>query len=199
MFLESLMIWWFHDHWWILIPYHSKCVGTFGITYELRDPAPSPMGKAAGSWSCLSPPSSAEFKNAWSYTSTPQYVFMARCLVKHGDNFTFTLTMSHGSAWETTHLNSSLVFTLKMEAEKSSEMLASYHNTTLSHNMNMETVRYSEMFISYWNTTLCHNLKMEAEKFSETLSSYHNTTRRHNPEDLDMEPQISKYISYLPW
>jgi hypothetical protein len=36
-----------------------------------------------------SPPSSAEVKNAWSYTSTPQYVFMAWCLVKHRDNFTF--------------------------------------------------------------------------------------------------------------
>jgi hypothetical protein len=35
------------------------------------------------------PPSSAEVKNAWSYTSTPQYVFMEWCLVKHGDNFTF--------------------------------------------------------------------------------------------------------------
>jgi hypothetical protein len=34
-----------------------------------------------------SPPSSAEFKNAWSYTSTPEYVFMAWCLVKHKDNF----------------------------------------------------------------------------------------------------------------
>jgi hypothetical protein len=27
------------------------------------------------------PPPSAEFKNAWSYTSTPQYVFMAWCLI----------------------------------------------------------------------------------------------------------------------
>jgi hypothetical protein len=34
------------------------------------------------------PPSSAEVKNAWSYASTPQYVFMAWCLVKHRDNFT---------------------------------------------------------------------------------------------------------------
>jgi hypothetical protein len=32
---------------------------------------------------------SAEVKNAWRYTSTPQYVFMAWCLVKHRDNFTF--------------------------------------------------------------------------------------------------------------
>jgi hypothetical protein len=38
-----------------------------------------------------SPPSSAEVKNAWSYTSTPQYVFMAWCLVKHRNNFTFYL------------------------------------------------------------------------------------------------------------
>jgi hypothetical protein len=35
-----------------------------------------------------SAPSSAEVKNAWSYTSTPQYVFMAWCLVKHRDKFT---------------------------------------------------------------------------------------------------------------
>jgi hypothetical protein len=34
-----------------------------------------------------SPPSNAEFKNASSYTSTPQYVFMVWCLVKHRDNF----------------------------------------------------------------------------------------------------------------
>jgi len=35
-----------------------------------------------------SPPSSAEVKNAWSYTSTPQYVFVALCLVKHRDYLT---------------------------------------------------------------------------------------------------------------
>jgi hypothetical protein len=31
-----------------------------------------------------SPPSSVEVKNAWSYTSTPQYAFMAWCSVKKG-------------------------------------------------------------------------------------------------------------------
>jgi hypothetical protein len=36
-----------------------------------------------------SPPSSAEVKNVSSYTSTPQYVFMEWCLVKHMENFTF--------------------------------------------------------------------------------------------------------------
>jgi hypothetical protein len=40
-----------------------------------------------------SPPSSAEVKNAWSYTSTLQYVFIAWCLVKYRDNFTFTFTI----------------------------------------------------------------------------------------------------------
>jgi hypothetical protein len=40
-----------------------------------------------------SPPSNAEVKNAWIYTSAPQYVFVAWCLVKHRDDFTFTFTL----------------------------------------------------------------------------------------------------------
>jgi hypothetical protein len=54
---------------------------------------PGPLSlevKRSGRESDHSPPSSAEVKNAWSYTSTSQYVFMAWCLVKHSDNFTFT-------------------------------------------------------------------------------------------------------------
>jgi hypothetical protein len=34
-----------------------------------------------------SPPSEAEIKNVWSYTSTSQYVFIEWCLVKHRNNF----------------------------------------------------------------------------------------------------------------
>jgi hypothetical protein len=45
------------------------------------------------------PPSSAEVKNAWSSTSTPQYVFMAWCLVKHWDKFTFTRTGSERTGY----------------------------------------------------------------------------------------------------
>jgi hypothetical protein len=52
-----------------------------------------------------SPPSSAEVKNARSYTSTPQYAFMAWCLVKHRDN-NFTLTFI-------SILESELVFNLQ--------------------------------------------------------------------------------------
>jgi hypothetical protein len=48
--------------------------------------------KRPGREADLSPPSSAEVKNAWSYTCTPEYVFMAWCLVKHRDNFIFTFT-----------------------------------------------------------------------------------------------------------
>jgi hypothetical protein len=44
-----------------------------------------------------SPPSSAEVKNAWSYTSTPPYVFMTWCLIKH--TFTLSLSLSQGCIW----------------------------------------------------------------------------------------------------
>jgi hypothetical protein len=42
-----------------------------------------------------SPPYSAEVKNTWSCTSTPQYVFMSLQLFKHRDSFTFYLTLIH--------------------------------------------------------------------------------------------------------
>jgi hypothetical protein len=43
-----------------------------------------------------SPPFSVEVKNAWRYTSTPQYAFMAWCSVKkeNRNNFTFTLSLN---------------------------------------------------------------------------------------------------------
>jgi hypothetical protein len=41
-----------------------------------------PGGKAAGREADHSAPFNAEVKNAWSYTSPPQYTFMAKCLVK---------------------------------------------------------------------------------------------------------------------
>jgi hypothetical protein len=39
-------------------------------------------------------PSSAENKNAWSYTSIHAYVFMVWCLIKHKDNFVPLVTSS---------------------------------------------------------------------------------------------------------
>jgi hypothetical protein len=49
--------------------------------------------RGPGSEANHSPPTSAEVKNAWSYTSTPTYVFMARYLVQHRDNLTFTFIL----------------------------------------------------------------------------------------------------------
>jgi hypothetical protein len=36
------------------------------------------------------PVSSAEVKKTWIYTSIPLYAFMAYCLLRYSDNFTFT-------------------------------------------------------------------------------------------------------------
>jgi hypothetical protein len=71
------------------------------LFYNLLRRASYPMGtrdcfpgvKRPGREADHSPPYSAEVKNAWSYTSTPQYVFKAWCLVKHRDNFTFSLPL----------------------------------------------------------------------------------------------------------
>jgi hypothetical protein len=41
------------------------------------------------------PPPSTEVINVWSCTSTPQYVFMVWWLIKHRDNFTFTLQQNY--------------------------------------------------------------------------------------------------------
>jgi hypothetical protein len=43
----------------------------------------SPGVKRSGCEADHSTPSSAEVTNAWSYTSTPQYTFTVRCLIKH--------------------------------------------------------------------------------------------------------------------
>jgi hypothetical protein len=80
-----------------------KGAGNFSLHHHVQNgsgahAAPYPMGtrvlflkvKRPGREADHSPPSSGEIKNAWSYTSTPQYVFTAWCLVKHRDNFTFT-------------------------------------------------------------------------------------------------------------
>jgi hypothetical protein len=56
-----------------------------------------------------SPPSRLEVKNAWRYTSTPPYIFMAWCLIKHRD-FAFSplieteLIEQVGSSGNSSHL-----------------------------------------------------------------------------------------------
>jgi hypothetical protein len=54
--------------------------------------APPSGIKRLGRQADNSSPSSAEVKNVWSYTSTSPYIFMALCLSKHTDIFTFHLS-----------------------------------------------------------------------------------------------------------
>jgi hypothetical protein len=53
----------------------------------------TPWVKRPGREADHSPPSSVEVKNVWSYTYTSPYVFMAWCLVKRRNSFTFTCTL----------------------------------------------------------------------------------------------------------
>jgi len=43
-----------------------------------------PAVKRPGREADESPSSSSEVKKVWGYTSTPQYIIMAWCLIKHG-------------------------------------------------------------------------------------------------------------------
>jgi hypothetical protein len=59
-----------------------------GFTHFQWVPRPlSPEVKRLGRESGHTPPSGAQVKNAWNYTSTPPYVFMTRCSVQCRDNF----------------------------------------------------------------------------------------------------------------
>jgi hypothetical protein len=84
---------------------HSAGAGNFSLRHRVQpglvptqpliqwvSVAISPGIKRPGREADHSPPSSAEVKNACSYTSTPPYVFMAWYFVKHRDSFTFTFT-----------------------------------------------------------------------------------------------------------
>jgi hypothetical protein len=53
-------------------------VGTWGSRTAVKLPGHEPDHSS---------PSSAEVKNVWLYISTPQYVFVAFCLIKHRNNF----------------------------------------------------------------------------------------------------------------
>jgi hypothetical protein len=53
-----------------------------------------------------SPPSSAEVKNAWSYTSTPNTLSWRSVQLKHRDNFTLCYVMLRSSVSELVYGNS---------------------------------------------------------------------------------------------
>jgi hypothetical protein len=64
------------------------CVQTGCRAHQL--PEASSMGvKGPKREASKSPQSSAEFRNTWTYTSTPTHAFTEQCLVRHRDNFKF--------------------------------------------------------------------------------------------------------------
>jgi hypothetical protein len=64
--------------------------GAHPASYPVGTRGSYPEIKRLGREADHSVPSSAEVKNSWCYTSTPQYILKAWCLVKYRDNFTFT-------------------------------------------------------------------------------------------------------------
>jgi hypothetical protein len=60
-------------------------------------------GKAAGREADHAPPCSAEVKTAWSYSSAPQCVFTASCLVKHRE---YSRVVRFGIRLDASHLHS---------------------------------------------------------------------------------------------
>jgi hypothetical protein len=57
-------------------------------SYPMNTRSPFPKGK--GPRASISPPSTAEVKNVWSYTFNLSYIIIACFLRKYGDNFIFT-------------------------------------------------------------------------------------------------------------
>jgi hypothetical protein len=112
-------------------------------------------------------------KNAWRYTSTPQYAFMAWCLVKHMD-FTLPETLSLG------------VKRPGRESEHSPPSSAEFKECVevfTAVNIQVEV---------FWIMTLCSvggriptfRRTLLPPSCSETLVSYHNT------EDLDLSYEL---------
>jgi hypothetical protein len=69
------------------------CKPALGLTQPPNQWAPGAISLGVKLLRCEAdhpPPSIPMLRTVWSYTSTPQYVFMAWFLVRHRDNFTFT-------------------------------------------------------------------------------------------------------------
>jgi hypothetical protein len=67
------------DRFWVPLNLVSIGIGGLFLSLGVRRP-----GREVDH----SPPTSAEVKKMWIYTSTPPHAFLALCLVKHRDNFT---------------------------------------------------------------------------------------------------------------
>jgi hypothetical protein len=66
----------------------KSSLGPNSASYSMDTEDLSPGVKRPKCEPDLSPPSNADVKDAWSYNSTPPYIFMVWSLIKHRDNFT---------------------------------------------------------------------------------------------------------------
>jgi hypothetical protein len=76
--------------------------GAHPASYPIGTKGSFPAGEAAGREADHSPPPSTEVKECVElYLHSPQYVFMAWCVFKHRDNFTFTFSLLVGQSIQT--------------------------------------------------------------------------------------------------
>jgi hypothetical protein len=140
-----------------------------------------------------SPPSSPEAKNAWKYTSTPQYVFMAWCLVKHRDNLTVYPHLYLTSQNRGTRENEVAALLQAHDFVKLADKVGSHTSMDLWTRSKITWTCNGMSRSGLWRGVVCYGritkfqrsvLPIETAWTSETLASYH-TTSRHNPEDLN--------------
>jgi hypothetical protein len=127
-----------------------------------------------------SPPSGAEVRNTWSYTSTPQYAFMAWCLVKAqgqlrlrllnwcpcGDERSVTLFIHNAPLWAEQYITSH--YTQNRKKKKTSKSCYSSSSEWLVCGRDIKgtggtRVHMSLMFVRWCQTSHC---PMEALKLS---------------------------------
>jgi hypothetical protein len=94
--------------------------GAHPASYLMAAGSSSLRVKRSGRETDHSPPSGAEVKNAWSYTSTHPYVFTAWCLIKHGESLWMWDSPSPGRG-------SNPTLSCRPPLPSSSTLILSYH------------------------------------------------------------------------
>jgi hypothetical protein len=95
------------DYWWDSFLFATASYRLWGPLSPLSNGygSPSPGIKWPGRETDHSPPSSIEVEKACSYTSTPQYVLLAWCLVTHRENLPLPLPLCFCSETKPVEMN----------------------------------------------------------------------------------------------
>jgi hypothetical protein len=81
---------------WVSIPGKGMI---FIQTGSGTHPPSASWNKVARAWSWPLTFTYSRGQEWWRYTSTPPYVFLAWCIIKHRDNLTFTFILRKGDGW----------------------------------------------------------------------------------------------------